>query len=118
MLRIVPILSPRPFRAQSSGAGFVERTLTSTKDIAIPELAKNQRRKVFFYMHDLVHIRVHTLIFVENSELAAMSLDTIKSRLRLMVTIPAMVQTPQGAFGGPRSDSLDRLSGRLQLDCP
>ena len=61
----------------------------------------------------MVHIGVHALIFVEISKLAIMSLNTIKFRLCLIATIPAMVRMSQGAFGGPRKYSLDRLPGRL-----
>ena len=43
------------------------------------------------YIHDLVHIMVHALIIVMFLKLAAISLDTIKSRLRLIVTIPRIV---------------------------
>ena len=56
---------------------------------------------------------VHTPVICRNLENRHLRLDTIKQRLRLIVTIPTIVWTSQGAFGGPRGDSLDKLSGRL-----
>ena len=69
--------------------------------------------RVFFYIHGLVHIRVHTTVNARNLEIQNLSLGTKRVRLRLIVTIPTMVRSSQGAIERLRSDSLGRVSGRL-----
>ena len=68
--------------------------------------------KVFFYIHGLELIRVHTLIFFEILKLAAMSLDAIKAGFRLIRFQQWYVRL-RGHSRDREHDSLDRLSGHL-----
>ena len=70
---------------------FVERLTTSYlqyTDSVVFEDTKLGR--VFFYIHGLVHIRVHTTVMARNLEIQNLSLGTKWVRLRLIVTIPTM----------------------------
>ena len=68
-----------------------------------------------FYIHDLVHARVHTPVLCRNQENRHLRLGTKRINFCLIVTIPTMTKPSQGTNEGPRIYSLGWVSGQLPL---
>ena len=72
----------------------------------------------FLYMHDLVHIRVHTTTICRNLETQNLRLDTKWIKTHLIVPIPAMVPMSQETSERPRMSFSGSMSGLFWASRP
>ena len=122
LLRIILISAPRLFggplldRAAHFWVSLISSSKRRNQQNTCTDFKRSKEEiKVgkIFYIHDLVHARIHTPVLFRKPENWHLRLGTKRIWFCLFVTIATMVRPSQGTSEGPRTYSLSWVSGRL-----